>query len=172
MSNKETLVAHNALVEQLASKADYIAENFAKPTGNKHISANGSHNVKDYATITVAVLGGSWGSGDGEYDLIVNFGSEDDQGNKTGAYNVSGYCSVNGGSPIYFYSTSQLKLEKIANADSTVEIYINTGRYSYTSNSSSTGCAIDSFDTDYESGLTLTLSSFTADATVYAGIYN
>lgn len=172
MSNKETLTAHNALVAQLASKADYIANNYSKPTGNKHISSNGSHNVKDYATVTVSVAGGSWGSGDGEYDLTVTFGSEDDAGNKTGAYNVSGYCSVNGGSPIYFDDTSTLKLEKIVNADSTVEIYIDVGGFAYTSSSSATGCTIDSFDSDYESGLTLTLSRFTADATVYAGIYN
>lgn len=172
MSNKETLGTHNALVEQLANKADYIAANYSKPTGNKIIKTNGPHDVKDYATVTVSVAGGSWGSGDSEYDLTVTFGSEDDMGNKTGAYNASGYCSIDGGSPIYFDSTSTLKLEKIVNADSTVEIYIDVGGFAYTSNSSATGCTINSFETDYESGLTLTLSNFTADATVYAGIYN
>lgn len=171
MSNKGTLSSHNEIIDQLARKAEYIANNYAKPTGNKILRSNGNHNVKDYATVTVSVPGGSWGSGDGEYDLIVNFGHEDDQGNKTGAYNVSGYCSVNGGSPIYFYSTSQLKLEKIANADSTIEVYISVG-YAYPSNSSATGCAVESFETDYEDGITLGLASFTGNATVYAGIYN
>lgn len=171
MSNKETLTNNNVALQQLESKVDYIANNYSKPTGNKHISSNGPHNVKDYATVTVSVPGGSWGSGNGEYDLIVNFGHEDDQGNKTGAYSVSGYCSVNGGSPIYFYSTSQLKLEKIANADSTIEVYISVG-YAYPSSRSATGCVVESFDTDYEDGITLRLVSFTGNATVYAGIYN
>lgn len=171
MSNKETLNFHNTIISQLSEKVNYISNNYAKPTGNKILTSNGNHNIKDYATVTVSVPGGSWGSGDGEYDLIVNFGHEDDQGNKTGAYSVSGYCSVNGGSPIYFYSTSQLKLEKIANEDSTIEVYISVG-YAYTSSSSATGCVVESFETDYEGGVTLRLASFTGNATAYAGIYN
>ena len=171
MSSKEIITEHNAALQQLESKANYIAANYAKPAGNKILRSNGNHNVKDYATVTVSVAGGSWGSGDGEYDLTVNFGHEDDAGNKTGAYNVSGYCSVDGGSPIYFYSTSQLKLEKIANADSTVEVYISVG-YAYPSNSSATGCVVESFETDYEDGVTIRLASFTGNATAYAGIYN
>ena len=168
MSNKSALNRNNAILEQLQSKADYIRANYQKaPSGNLVISANGTHDVRNYATASVAVPGGSWG---GEYDLIVAFGAENDMGENVGDYKATGYCTIDGGSPIYFERTSTLELTEAVSAGSTVTVFISAS-WGYPSNQTASGCAINLFESNYEDGITLILSGFTGDANVYAGIY-
>lgn len=158
-----------SITEQIKDKVAYVKANYAQPKGTKQITANGPHDVKDYASVFVAVEGGTWG---GTNDVTIRFlertwGEEDGERVEITApfYSISGYYQIDGGSPVYFSGESEIVLSKAVGVGDSSTVLVAYWCDYYGMSETVTGCEM-SLEQVGDSSYEVSLFDFTGDATL------